>query len=134
MADEPYSFAAKVIDGVNSGPHSVRISPMSGTPWTVLDYVGVLNAFGRGPLLIGHIPYVNNWTYAGFTLTAAIVDELNAEIDAVVAEFPYLPVEVVRTNEAFYSVDSCVSDGVHWSDSMHYRVFMLCKEKLSLWS
>lgn len=132
--DEAYSYTAHTVSGSPSGLHRVRITPSTSLPWSIIDYVGVLNAFGQGPLLIGHIPYVTNWASVGPYMTKAVVDEVNSALDAVVAEFPQLPVEIVRTNDAFNAADSCVSDGVHWSDSMHFRVFELCKAQLSFWN
>lgn len=133
MTDEPYSYTASVVSGVTGDLHRMRISPSTSLPWSILDYVGVLNPFGQGPLLIGHVPYVVNWVAAGSYLTKAVVDEVNESLDSLVAEFPQLPVSTVRTNDVFNQADSCIADGIHWSDSMHFRVFELCKAQLDFW-
>lgn len=125
LTNEPYSHNGIMLRGLGDGAHTLKIYPKSSTPWSVVDYVGtpLAEPLAAGPILVGQIPYVTNWVYSGFTLTPAIVDEINQAISDMVAEFDGFPVALVKTNDFYDTATGCSADGIHPNNIGHAQLF-----------
>ncbi|MGJ0509072.1 MAG: SGNH/GDSL hydrolase family protein [Methylocystis sp.] len=136
LTNEAYSHNARIISGLGAGPHTVQILPKSAVPWSVIDYFGVPLAEPKaaGPILVGQIPYLKNWVYLGFTLTPAIVDELNQAIADMVAEFEGYPVALVRTNDFYNTLTGCSADGIHPNNTGYAQIYSAFMDKLEIWT
>jgi lysophospholipase L1-like esterase len=122
---------AKIYFGLGAGLHSVAIRPVTNTPYTVVDYVGTLEAF-KTPVFIAEIPYLNSLTYAGNTITLADIDTANQAINDVVAEFLGFDIEVVKTNDGFDPNTDVAPDGIHRNNTGMAKIFNAFKDKITL--
>jgi lysophospholipase L1-like esterase len=135
QTDENYSLCALVLKDLGYSKHTVRLSPKDSSQWTAIDYVGTIGEPGaKAPMLVGEIPSMTNWTYAGFTLTPAELLAANDAIADVVDEFSWLPVEIVPVNDYYNVANGVSSDGAHPNDTGHWQIFEAFKSRISLWS
>lgn len=129
------NFNAKVFQSLGFAKHTVRLSPMSSGAYTIVDYVGTLAAPGSiAPILVAQIPSMTNWTYGGNTLAPATLDDANAMIASVVAEFPGW-VRLVPTND-FYTPGPgfTAADGQHPVDAGMAQISASFQSRIGLYN
>lgn len=136
QTNETYGYVAKVYKNLGFGKHTVRIQPADTTNYScVLDYVGTLcEPWANGPVLVGHIPYVINYTTGTHVATPQMFTDANAEMDAIVAEWSDWGVAIVPTNDFFDPATGCDTDGVHPNNTGHVQIYNGFKSRVSLWS
>lgn len=130
--NENISHGAKVINGLGSGTHTIRIKPVTATNYSVIDYVGTLS--NQSPVLVSEIPYLLNWSQYNSVATKAICDEANILINNVVNEFSGYNVDIVKVNDFYDALGAgqCSSDGIHPTSLGHSKILNAFKAKISL--
>lgn len=105
--------AALVFRGLGAGAHTVTVTP-SGPGVSVVDSLVFPQPEGFAPVLLGHVPYLQDWTQGGSIATPALIDQANSIISAVAAEWSLdgFPVDVVPIND-FYLPSRDHVDGIH---------------------
>lgn len=127
------SYAVKVFQGLGDGAHVARIRPINNTPYSVLDYVGTLMPKGaQGPIFVGLIPYIQNWTQYGSIATREICDAANSVIASVVAEFDGYDVVLVDPNKYYDPATQCSTDGIHPTSAGHTAIFNAFAEQVEV--
>lgn len=127
------NFNARVFQNLGFTKHTVRLSPLSAGAYTIVDYVGTLAAPGSvAPVLVAHIPSMTNWTYNGNTLSPATLNDANAMIASVVAEFSGW-VRLVPTND-FYTPGPgfTAADGEHPTDAGMAQIVKAFESQIGL--
>lgn len=114
--------AAMIFRDLGGGPHTVTVRPSAAGSYSVVDCFTWPTVEGFAPVLVGHIPFLANWSQYGSIATQAIAEAANAVIDAVVAEWAAdgFPVEVVRINDFYDPSRDCDIDGIHPKTLAHY--------------
>lgn len=114
--------AAMIFRDLGGGSHTVTVRPVEAGAYSVVDCFTWPTIEGFAPVLVGHIPFLANWSQYGSIATQAIAESANATIDAVVAEWVAdgFPVEVVRINDFYDPSRDCDTDGIHPKTMAHY--------------
>ena len=129
--NEIVTFDAKVIKGLGSGAHTIRIKPTTTAAHTVVDFVGTL-ANNDNPVLVSEIPYLLNWAQYSSVATQAICDQANQSITNVLAEFSEFNIAKVLANTFYNPQTMCSSDGIHPTNAGHEALLNAFLNKINL--
>lgn len=119
LTADQFGYNCGVYSGLGAGNHTARIRSVLAGNTTMLDYVGRFMApTDKPPVIVGHIAYAHpkyKHPTSGRSLPNAFVDDVNAAIDAVVAEFQAagMPVVVARTNDYYDALTEVLPDLLH---------------------
>lgn len=125
--------AAKVYRGLGSGTHTIEVRPTQALEYSVVDCFVVPMSEGFAPVIVSHIPYIQNWEQYDAILSndpsssvygRAIADQANQIISEVVAEWKAdgFPVAVMPANEFYDPERDSDTDGIHPTRDGHLNL------------